>query len=55
MPKNLVAPFSEYPEVVYIGKFSDLCIDTITAECWKLGIKIWVFDNGRSEYPQLSL
>lgn len=55
MPKNLVAPFSEYPAVTYVHKFSDMDMDKLTALCWARGIKIWVFDAGRNEYPESAI
>lgn len=51
MPKGMVAPFEEYPKVVYTHKFSDMDMDKLTAECWKRGIKIWVFDAGHNDCP----
>jgi hypothetical protein len=51
MPKDLIAPFSEYPKVVYTHKFSDMCIDEITARCLKAGYPVWCFDSGRDDYP----
>jgi len=52
MPSGLVAPHFLYPNVVYIGKFSDLDMDKLTAVCWSRGIKIWVFDSGYDEHPR---
>jgi len=51
LPPTLVAEFTEYPNVVYTHKFSDMDMDALTATCWKRGIKIWVFDAGHQEYP----
>lgn len=51
MPKGMVAPFSNYPSVIYTHKFSDMDMNQLTAICWKRGIKIWVFDAGRDEFP----
>lgn len=51
MPQGLITTFSDYPSVVYIGKFSDLCTDTLTALCWAIGVKIWCYDSGHNEYP----
>lgn len=51
LPTNLIAPFTEYPKVVYTHKFSDLDMDRLTAECWKQGLRVWVFDAGYTEYP----
>jgi len=45
LPKELITVFTDYPEVVYTHKFSDLSMVFLTAECWKRGIKIWVFDS----------
>lgn len=50
LPKNLIAPFSEYPKVSYTHKFDGLCMNRLTAECWKRGIFIWVCDNGNAEF-----
>lgn len=50
LPDGLIAPFSEYPNVVYTGKFDDLNLDLLTAKCWTNGIKIWCLDNGRSDF-----
>jgi len=49
LPKGMIAPFEEYPNVIYTHKFSDLDMNKLTAECWKRGIKIWVFDAGYKE------
>lgn len=51
MPEGIVAPFSEYPKVVYTHKFDDWDTNNLTAYCWKRGIKIWVFDAGKIESP----
>jgi len=51
LPDKMIAPFSQYPDVVYVGKFSDLDMDKLTATCWSMGIKIWVFDSGHNEFP----
>ena len=51
LPPDLIALFSEYPNVAYVHKFNDLDINKLTAKCWSLGIKIWVFDAGFEEYP----
>ncbi len=50
LPSKLIAPFSEYPVVVYTHKFDGLCMNRLTAECWKRGILVWVCDNGHAEY-----
>lgn len=50
LPDNLIAPFSEYPDVVYTGKFNDLNLELLTAKCWKNGIKIWCLNNGYDDY-----
>ena len=49
LPGDLIAPFSEYPKLVYTHKFCDLDMDILVATCWSKGIKIWVLDNGHSE------
>lgn len=48
LPDGMVAPFSEYPKLVYTGKFDGLCMSRLTAECWKRGMFIWACDNGHS-------
>jgi len=50
LPKTLIAPFSEYPALAYTHKFDGLCMNRLTAECWKRGIFVWVCDNGHAEY-----
>ena len=50
LPADLIAPFSEYPKVVYTHKFSDMDMSDLTAVCWSRGIKIFAFDNNRQEY-----
>jgi predicted RNA-binding protein with EMAP domain len=52
LPIDYIAPFYEYPNVIYTGKFSDLNIDQLTAICWKRGIYIWAFDSEYDEFPQ---
>jgi len=52
LPPKLITVFSDYPQVTYTHKFSDLSMDKLTALCWKRGIKIWVFDAGHDEYPK---
>lgn len=54
LPKDLIKPFSEYPDVCYTQKFSDLDMDDLTAICWSRGIMIWVF-NARCEFPKSAL
>jgi len=49
MNKKLVAPFSEYPKVVYNGKF-DIDVMKLLALCWREGIPIWVVDNGTEDW-----
>ena len=51
LPEGMIVPFEKYPAVVYTQKFSDLDMDKLTAECWKRGIKIWVFDAGHDDCP----
>jgi hypothetical protein len=50
LPEKLIAPFSEYPALAYTHKFDGLCMNRLTAECWKRGIFVWVCDNGHAEY-----
>ncbi len=54
-PTGLVAPFSEYPRVIYLHKFSDMNTDEITAKCWAAGIKVWIFDTGHEEHPRSAI
>lgn len=51
LPDDLIAPFSEYPRVTYIGKFCDMDIDALIATCWHRGIMVWCFDCGSEEFP----
>lgn len=50
MPRDLVAPFSEYPSLCYTHKFDALCMSRLTAICWSRGIIIWACDNHHQEY-----
>ena len=50
LPKDMITTFDKYPNVVYNGKFSDMDIGVLTAECWKRGIRIWVYDSGHNEF-----
>ncbi len=50
LPTDLIAPFSEYPKLIYTHKFSDLDMNTLMAVCWSRGIKIWVLDNGHEAH-----
>lgn len=50
LPKDLITTYDKYPQTVYIGKFSDMDMNKLTAECWKRGVKIWVFDDGHNEF-----
>ena len=50
LPDDLIAPFSEYPELVYTHKFSDIDMNALTAICWSRGIRIWVLDNSHREF-----
>lgn len=52
LPRGLVTTFTEYPSVIYNGKFSDLDMDALTAVCWIRGIRVWVFDSGHNEMPR---
>ena len=53
LPKKLIAPFSEYPALEYTHKFDGLDMNTLTATCWKRGIKIFVCDNGHDEFIKI--
>lgn len=50
LPSGMIAPFSEYPSLCYTHKFDGLCMNRLTAECWRRGVLIWVCDNGHCEY-----
>lgn len=52
LPKDFIAPFLEYPRVVYTHKFCDLDIDKLTALCWSRGALIWCFDAGQIEWGE---
>lgn len=49
LPSGFIAPFSEYPKLLYTHKFCDLDINKLTAVCWSRGIFIWCLDNGHNE------
>lgn len=49
LPDALIAPFSEFPDVTYAHKFDGLCMNRLTAECWRRGIFVWVCDNGHAD------
>lgn len=53
LPNGLVVQFSEYPRVIYNGKFSDMDMNKLTAICWAQGVKIWVFDSGHNGWPTI--
>ena len=55
LPNDLIAPFAEYPNLAYTYKFDGLCMNKLTAICWSRGIKIWVCDNGDSEWMTSAL
>lgn len=50
LPKDLIAPFSEYPKLKYTHKFDALDLNMLTAVCWQRSIVIWCCDNGNEEY-----
>lgn len=50
LPTGLVAPYTEWPRLVYTHKFDGLCMNRLMGECWKRGIHAWVCDNGKVEY-----
>lgn len=50
LPKDLIAVYTEYPKLCYTHKFDGLDINKLTANCWAVGIKIWVLDNGYDEF-----
>ena len=49
LPSDLIAPFSEYPKIVYTYKFDSLDINKLTAILWKEGIHIFCLDNGHDD------
>lgn len=49
MPKDLVAPFSDYPNVVYVHKFADIDMGEVIERCWKQGIYVLMCNGGYSE------
>lgn len=51
-PKELITPFSKYPEVVYMGKFDDFDLDFLEAACMAEGIAIFCFDSRHDEFPE---
>ena len=51
MPKEMIAPFSKYPEVIYTHKFDVLNLDALSAICASRGIFIFCFDSCYNEYP----
>ena len=53
LPEKLIAVYTEYPNVTYTHKFSDMDMNKLTAKCWEQGIKIWVFDAGHQEFPSV--
>ena len=55
MPEDWIAHVSEYPKVVYTGKFSDLDMNLLTIACWRQGMPVWVFDAGHIEWPSDAL
>ena len=55
MPADMITVSSEYPKVVYNGKFDDLDLNELTARCWKAGVKIWCFNAGFNSYPTSEL
>ncbi len=50
LPSDLIAPFSEYPNVTYTHKFDALDHDELTVRLWMKGIKIFCLDNGHGDY-----
>lgn len=52
LPKELITVFTDYPQVTYVHKFSDMDMEKLTARCWAEGVHIWVFDSGHTEYPK---
>ena len=51
LPEDLIAPYSEYPTTVYTGKFDDMDMNILTARCWNVGIRIWVYEQCDEHIP----
>jgi len=52
MPGDFIAPFAEYPHVVYTHKFSDLDMAALTATCLARGVRNFAVDAGYNEWPK---
>ena len=51
MPIDFIVHISNYPAVVYTGKFDELDLDDLTILCFQKGIHIMAFDARNNEYP----
>lgn len=54
LPPDLVAPFSEYPQTAFTGKFDDFDMDFLTVNCWHRGYPIYVFSPD-TRFPPSSI
>lgn len=50
IPEDFIAEFSEFPNLKYTHKFSDLDLDVLEAMCFINNIKIFILDNGNQEF-----
>ena len=49
LPDDFVTTVDQYPRLVFVGKFDDMPIEALTAECWKRGVPIWCVCDGAGE------
>lgn len=50
IPSGFVVPVSEFPNLVFTGKFDALDKNVITAACLRKGIIVICFDNAYDEF-----
>ena len=50
LPNDLIAPFSEYPRLVYTHKFDAICLNRLAARLWSRGVYVFCLDNGRADF-----
>ncbi len=43
LPEDMIAVHQTFPSVIPTGKFDDLDLNELTANCWQAGVPIWVF------------
>lgn len=46
-PEGIVAPFSRYPELIFVEQYDKLSKEYLAAACWAHGVKVWILDNCR--------